>query len=1091
MSQLTIFKASAGSGKTYRLVAEYIKLLIENPLKYRNILAVTFTNKATSEMKSKVISTLYSLSSGGSEDLKKIISQETSFSEKQILENSAIALSLILHDYDRFSISTIDSFFQSVLRSFAREMGSMGAYEVDLNQGEMLMEACERMISRVDKDKDIKEWLLMMAEEQMENNKGWELKKKIAGFGNEIGKDVFRKYIGSHDSLEEERGKLKELKKQLNSVIYWYENECKRIGTEGLALIGSCGLQTTDFKGGLKSFTNYFKYLQETKIENFKPNDTTFKAVDNIENWYTKKSPKEEDIKNCYNSGLNAKLSEAIDLFKRKNIDYSTAVEIKKNINLLGLMSTLAFDLRELQREKNMILLNESDKLLNVIISNNDAPFIYENYGTYYNHFMIDEFQDTSNLQWENFKPLVVNSLSENNKNLVVGDIKQSIYRWRNSEWQLLGSRIEEELGKFKIEKKNLATNWRSCKRIIDFNNDFFDLSKDLLQNSFNRKNQTVDSVAISENFSDTIRNVFSDVKQNSSKREENGYIKLQFIEEVKEDEDDLKYDDIVIPALIEDICKVQDAGFKASDIAILVRWNKEGSKVANALLKKKEEGSKYNFDVISDDSMYLASSISVRFLIGMLRYILNPDDKVNRAAVVFEYCMGLLPLSDKNEAKATKCENELVEEFISAEITEKYFSFFTDENHLYLKEISNLSLYDLVHRLEKDFSLNNIQSEQAPIQVFNDSVFDYTLKESENLHKFLEWWDVFGIKIKLQSAMQRDAIRILTIHKSKGLEFPIVMIPYCNWEFGFSSRGDNVDIIWCQSPAPFDKDFSILPLRNTMSLKNTYFSDYYFIELLLGYIDNFNLLYVAFTRAVEGLFVYTKKSKRKEESGIKVMGDLLSEYFISKGDNETKAEDIHIIGNLIKNDDKKRESRNEIVMRGLAEEEKNTLNQLVLHKNYEFFLEEGGGGRFNKINEGKIIHDILSDVRNADDLEVAVDKAYRQGRILKSEADKYKTKLKELVSSESVKEWFDGTYEVMNEATIIDKDFGLLRPDRVMRQGNKVIIVDYKLTTEKSPSHFRQVNGYIGKIMQMGFEDVKGYLWYMKNNVVEEVVLK
>ena len=1095
MSQLTIFKASAGSGKTYRLVAEYIKLLIENPLKYRNILAVTFTNKATSEMKSKVVSTLYSLSSGRNEDLKKLIREETHFSDKQIEENSSIALSLILHDYDRFSISTIDSFFQAVLRSFAKEMGSLGSYEVDLNQKEMLMEACERMISRIDEDKDIKEWLLMMAEEQMENNKGWELKKKIADFGDEIGKDVFRKYMGSHDSLEIEREKLKDLKKQLNSIIYWYENECKRIGTEGLSIIESSGLQTSDFKGGSKSFMNYFRYLKEIRTESFTPTATTLKSLDNIDEWFTKKSPREAEIKSCYHSGLNAKLSEAIALYKSKYIDYSTALEIKKNINQLGLMSTLAFDLRELQKEKNMILLNESDKLLNVIINNNDAPFIYENFGTYFNHFMIDEFQDTSNLQWENFKPLMVNSLSENNENLVVGDIKQSIYRWRNSEWQLLGSRIEEELGKFKIEKKNLATNWRSCKRIIEFNNDLFNESGDLLQNSFNRIIKDEYTGKIPGKYSDTIRDVFSDVKQNSSKSDESGYIKLQFIEEVKDNEDDLKYDDIVITALIEDICKAQDTGYKASDIAILVRWNKEGSKVANALLKKKEEGSEYNFDVISDDSMFLVSSVSVRFIIGMLRYILNPDDKVNRAAVIFEYCKGLLPLFDKNEGEGKENIKELVEEFVPDEITKIYFSFFTDDKHTYLKDISNLSLYDLIHRLEKDFSLNKIQSEQAPLQVFNDSVFDYTLKESENLHKFLEWWDTFGVKIKLQSAMHRDAIRILTIHKSKGLEFPIVMIPYCNWEFGLSGNGGNGDIIWCQSPAPFDKDFPILPVKITKSLVSTYFSDYYFIELLLSYIDNLNLLYVAFTRAVEGLFVYSKKrssnSKIKNEPEIKVMGDLLLEHLISKEEDKKEAGNIYVFGDLKKKGDTKNESRNEIVISGLPEEEKNSLNQLLLHKNYEFFVEEDGEGRLNKINEGKIMHDILSDVKNTEDLEIAVNKACRQGRIQKSETDKYTTRLKELVTSESVKEWFDGNYEVMNEATIIDNDFGLLRPDRVMRKGNKVIIVDYKLSSEKSSSHFRQVSGYIGKVNQMGFEDVKGYLWYMKNNTIEEVTLK
>jgi ATP-dependent exoDNAse (exonuclease V) beta subunit len=1089
MSQLTIFRASAGSGKTYRLVAEYIKLLIENPLKYRNILAVTFTNKATAEMKIKVISTLYSLSTEINDDLKRLLCDETNFNDKQIQENSSIALSLILHDYDRFSINTIDSFFQAVLRSFAKEMGSMGSYEVDLNQSEMLMEACERMISRIDQDKDLKEWLLMMAEEQMENNRSWELKNKIVSFGNEIGKDVFRKYIGVHNSLEEERGKLKKLKLKINSTIYWYENECKRIGREGLALIESFGLQTKDFKGGINSFINYFKYLKDIRIDKFKPNKTTLEVVNNIDNWYTKKSPKEEEIKKCYHSGLNSKLSEAITLYNNKYFDYSTAIEIKKNINQLGLMSTLAFDLRELQREKNMILLTESDKLLNVIINNNDAPFIYENFGAYFNHFMIDEFQDTSNLQWENFKPLVVNSLSENNSNLIVGDIKQSIYRWRNSEWQLLGNRIEEELKNFKIEKKNLATNWRSSRRIIEFNNDFFNVSKDLLQNSFNQIIQNEGSGKKSDKYSDTIRDVFSDIVQVSSKSEEKGYVKLQFIIEEKDNEDDLKYDDYVVSALIENICKVQDAGYKASDIAILVRKNSEGSKIANALLKKKEEGSEYNFDVISDDSMFLGNSVSVRFLIGMLRYILNPDDKVNRAAVIFEYSKGLLPLFESNESFGRVNNNELVDEFITDEISEKYFSFFTDVNHLYLKEISNLSLFDLVHLLEKDFNLNKLQSEQSPLQVFNDSIFDYTLKESESLHKFLEWWDIFGTKIPLQSAMHRDAIRIMTIHKSKGLEFPIVMIPYCNWEFGFSKNGNKEKIIWCPSPKTFDKDFPILPVKISKNLINTYFSDNYFVELLLSYIDNFNLLYVAFTRAVDGLFIFTERGVCKKDITISVVDDLLSEYLNSKEENKRGVKEIFEFGNLANKRFTKSELRNEILISRFPVEEIKTYNQLLLHKNYEHFLETENESRLNKINEGKIIHDLLSDIKYYRDLEISINKACSQGKIQKKESESYKTKLKEFISSETVKDWFDGTYKVMNEATIIDKEFGLLRPDRVMIKGEQLIIVDYKHTSERNISHVRQVRGYITKIMQMGFTNVRGYLWYLKDNTLEEVI--
>ncbi len=1093
MPQLKIFKASAGSGKTYRLVAEYIKLLIEDPGKYKHILAVTFTNKATTEMKVKLLNSLSSLSTGRNNGLEQLILDETNFSKNQIKENSGIALSQILHDYDKFSVTTIDSFFQGVLRSFAREIGSFGAFEVDLNKAEMLEEACDRMIQTVDSDEELRDWLLMMAEEQLEDSKSWQIKRNILNFGNELSKDTFQMYVQSMESLDDERLKLKKLKNNLYKTRNWYESECSRIGKEGLDLISGCGLEISDFKYGSTSFPKYFESLKETNTEKFIPSVRVLDSLDSPDSWCTLKSEKRKEILHCYDNGLNSKLKEALLFFTEYYSKYLTAKVISKNLNMLGVLSTLAFNLRELQKEKNTILLDESDKLLNVIIGTNDAPFIYENYGTYYNNFMIDEFQDTSAIQWENFKPLVMNSLSENNDNIVVGDIKQSIYRWRNSDWKLLESKLESDLNRYKIEKVNLDKNWRSFQEIVKFNNDFFNAAKDILDNSIIQEIDDLKLASLNDFYSGTIKEVFSDINQEYSQNKDGGFIKIKRLLIPENKEADFDYEEETLEKIVEEIQNIQDKGFKASDIAILVKLNNNGSKIANYLLRKKKSQTKYNFEVVSDDSMYLGNSTSSIFLVGMIKCVVSPFDDVIKASVAFEYYTRLFPLlgienvnyAYKSIDKTTSL--EIVENFTPEGFIDDYFPFFNEGKEGYLKELSSLSLIDLVNKIENDFRLNEIQEEQANIQAFNDSVFDFTKRESNNIKKFIEWWDIFGGKIKIQGNSQKDAIRILSIHKSKGLEFPFVIIPFCDWDLGFSRNGD---IIWCPAPEQYSNDFPILPVNVIKDLIRTDFSGNYLNELLMHYIDNINLLYVAFTRAVEGLIVFTelKEKKSDKKPKFKDISDLISKTIFTDDNANDNEEQTFVIGELRSNLSQDLETKNGIHIKGTHGIYENSSELMLLHKNYENFLDDEGAARYKKINEGKIIHDILSKTEILDDLEFAVRKVFQEGKILKDDVDLYTQRLQTLLSSPDVMHWFEGKYKVINEATIIDQADGFKRPDRVMIKDDEVIIVDYKLSSIMNNAHTKQVATYLKKVQQMGFAKVKGFLWYLDDNKIVEV---
>ena len=1065
MAQLTIYKASAGSGKTFRLVTEYIKLLVQNPYNYRHILAVTFTNKATSEMKERILRDLSVLASAKNEKLRQLLAVETEINEAKIIENSGIALSLILHDYDRFSVNTIDSFFQSVLRSFARESGLFGSYEVNLDQKELLEEACDRMLLTVDSDKELKEWLLMMAENQLEEGKSWQVHDRIIELGAELEKESFQNYMATQGSLLEEREKLHKLKDSLIKTKKWYETETIKLGKQGLDLIQNAGLLVDDFKGGSRSFMNYFNYLANFRADKLEPTKTTRESVGNPDAWYTKTSLKKDLIQSSFDS-INKVLDEAVSFYNNNYHTYSTACEIFKNIYALGLLSTLAIHEREIGLENNSLLLSESNLFLKKIIGNNDAPFIYEKAGNYFQNFMIDEFQDTSVVQWENFKPLIVNSLSENHSNLVVGDVKQSIYRWRNSDWQLLSKQIKEELSTFDVRETNLDSNWRSRREVVDFNNRFFVKANRVLQDTYNNMiDSSVNQIPVFDQYRHTISDAFSDVVQNSSSGKDGGFVQIQFINPKEVD-----YKEQTISLLIEQIERVQVLGFRASDIAILIRKNDQGRDVAHALLSHKQKQSKYNFEVVSDDSLFLSTSNAVGFLVGLLRYIAQPWNDVVKSSLSFEFSKNILPFLIGNDQN----DNSLIDDFVSENVIDEYFPFFREaKNNPTKLKWANLSLTDLVAELEQRYSLNSIPGEQANLQAFKDVVHDFSSRESENLFNFLEWWDKFGNKIKVQSAGQRDAIRILSIHKSKGLEFPIVFVPFCDWSFAPDSHFQN--ILWCPTSGHVQNDFPILPVKFTKELSRTDFAESYFTEMLLSFIDNLNLLYVALTRPVDGLFVFSEYKPELKE--VKSVSDLLNDF---AGPDLADGSLVYEHGNLVV-ESHETAARNEIDLSEKIMLKTNLAESLRLHKNYEDFFDSDNENASRRVNEGTLIHEILSKIESVSDLEIAVKTMEREGKISTEEVDHLSKQVFNYLEQPLAKHWFDGTYRVLNETTIIDPDFHLTRPDRVMILDDQVVVVDYKTSGQVKKAHQKQVKGYADKIRGMGYKKVTGYVWYMK----------
>jgi ATP-dependent helicase/nuclease subunit A len=1094
MAQFSIYKASAGSGKTFRLVVEYVKLLLKNPHGYKHILAVTFTNKATNEMKERVLRDLYSISVDKNPGLIEVIEKETEMKKQEIISNAKLSLSLILHDYDRFSISTIDSFFQKVLRSFARESGLFGSYEVDLDQDAAIMEACDLMLLSVENDPQLRKWLLAMSEESLEEGKGWQIKDKLLRIGREIEKEEFIVYRMQMSNLEEERLKLDKLRNELLTTRRWFESQCRKLGEEGIGLIDQFDLSLGDFSYKSSSFANTFYKLKNHPIDKINLGKRLFDALDNLDKWSNNIFVKPR-VEALYHAGLNETIRKIINLFEMHEESYCTANEIYKNIYALGVLSTLAHFVREVGKEKNSLLIRETDTLLKGIIDNNDAPFVYEKIGNAFQHFMIDEFQDTSNIQWDNFRPLIVNSLSQHYSNMVVGDVKQSIYRWRNSNWHLLAQQIKDELNIFGISEKNLEHNWRSRENIVHFNNAFFKQSSTKVQDLFNSNftgNSVDDSVLLPEN--KIIEELYADVVQISASGKKDGKVFIKIIT----NEEKVKYISDTVEAVIQAIKEVQDKGGKASDIAILVRKNRVGKLLAEALMihQKKEEATKYNFEVISNDSIFIESSLSVRFLVAFFRFIATPWDLVNQAYLLFSFNRYILPkLIELGKQPASLLFNDVQKPYddnaeegndylFDSKIQNEFFPFFNEpKQSTILKSWSNLSINDLITEISIKYNLIFLPGEQAGLQSFRDVVHDFCKLNDGSLHKFIDWWDVKGGNIKIQTSTERDAVRIVTIHKSKGLEFPVVIIPFCDWELAPPAIQS---ILWCKPDKDIFKEFPLLPLKFSKNLLKTSYRSSYITENLLSYIDNLNLLYVALTRAVDGLYIFTSSESKGNtiQNIVKAIVDDKQTGIIADTDNEN----TYSFGDL--NFDNKTQFSGSEIDLSVGEGVKADIGKtLRLHKNFEGFFDIGQETKASRLNQGRIIHDILSQIQSVGDLDNVLKKLFIEGKIDMEKKAFWADTIHKMVENPIAIDWFTDRWKVLNEATILSPDFNLKRPDRVMVSDNAAIVVDYKATSIRSIKHKKQVEEYVDKIKKMGVENVFGYVWYLTDNAIVNIV--
>ncbi len=1095
---LNIYRASAGSGKTYQLTLEYIKLLLgyrkENDNgttelslydKYkdahRRILAVTFTNKATEEMKRRIISQLSILAhhTNQSEYLDELINI-FHCDEEKIRFCAQETLYTLLHDFSFFNISTIDTFFQQTLRTFTREVGLQGGFDIELDNNYVTSAAIDKMFSELDEEehKELLQWLLKYSEEKVEGGKSWNIygkdsdKGDIKELARELTKEnykLFREYILS---VTADKSLFRNYLKELKKIRLDFEKRLQDIGTIAIGIISDAGLKTSDFKNGATSGCNFFNKMAEKKWNKniVEPPKARFTSLEDEENnWFVKTSPHRAAILSIYPS-LNPLVKETLLLFNTEYKTYMTAVETSKYLYALGILIDIDKRIEDYEKEHNILLLSDTSEILNSIINENDTPFIYEKTGTQIDHFMIDEFQDTSRLQWKNFAPLIHESQSHNRDNMIVGDVKQSIYRWRNSDWKLLNNELSQEFSPSQRVDKVMDTNWRSCANIIRFNNAFF------YNAAFRLQNNLTEIIDPKEKNFPAITDAYADIYQNipSKKRNNEGYVELKMLADSSEN----SYQENVLQRIPDILKELQDRGRKLKDIAFLVRTGNQGKQIVDLLLdlNAKNTDDKYRFDVISNESLLLKNAPVIKLITGILQYLQNPDNELNCILAFFEY-----EISRKKSTAETAIKNY----FRRKEHKEPVFDKEVSDR---LIVISQEPLFEMCEQIIELFTKNSLKSEEnVYIQAFQDMILEYTSSHPADLYSFLQWWNHTGSSRAISTPESQDAIQVITIHKSKGLEFKTVIIPFCDWSIDHDTNKTN--LIWCRThEAPFN-ELPVVPLKYGNNLSLTQYAEDYYLEKLHAYIDNLNLAYVAFTRAQEELFIFSPFPAPKSTT-INI-GHLLYECIFSGNTNcRSQATQAQI---TLK--DYITEQEDDVITLTLGEKislaphpaekqiKENKLPEyLTILPGKRLHLRLQGKSLFQGQNireYGTLMHELLSSIHSHEDIGEVVDRYTLSGILSKEQAINVKKQIFQWISSPEVSEWFDPRKEILTETGILQKEGSFYRPDRVIIGNDKVTVIDYKFGQSENSKYMKQIRNYIDLIKKIGYPQVEGIIWY------------
>jgi ATP-dependent helicase/nuclease subunit A len=1156
MPQLTVYKASAGSGKTWRLTVEYLKLLLLNPESYRSILAVTFTNKATAEMKERVLNSLYELMhidpAAKPEGMLAAVCDELTMTPAKAKSQARLAMSFLLHDYGRFRIETIDSFFQSVLRNLARELGLGSFLNIELNNASVLSDAVDAMVDKATADPELLNWMTDYMEEMVQEGKSWKIERVLKDFGQTIFKEYFQEKEKELEKKLNDKNFLRNFKKLLKERGNIARKEMEKPADDYFQILSTNGLSVEDFSYGKTGASSFFIKLKRGEYDPsiFQGSRLTA-CLEAPEKWTSAKHPRRKEIAALATSTLIPLLLRAEKIRTENYRDLVSAQLASAHLNKIGLLTDIAAEVRELNRESNRFLLSDTNALLKSLLDGADASFVYEKTGTELNHILFDEFQDTSRMQWDTFKPLLNEGLANGYDSLIVGDEKQSLYRWRNGDWRILGN-IAQEMKPAIVQEKVLKNNWRSERNIIDFNNALFQQ----MERSVNRMH-----LAQFETESPELTKAYSDVAQQSEKKETAGLVDITFI---SADNNEI-YEPIVLERLVQQVEDLQRKGIRPDQIAILIRVNKEipmiGKYFADHKASDKHDPS-LCYDIVSDDAFLLESSKAVQIIIDALRLLNDPANLISQTLLKLDYqtdvqgfsgdLSDIFKYTPKPVGNALSAKTAYKKTFLDAHpeaalLPPEFISRFD--------ALQRMPLYELAEELYRLFRLDRIPAQDSYLYCFMDKLSEYLLHAPSDITSFLTHWDEQMAKTSIPAGSSVNGIRILSIHKSKGLEFHTVLVPFCDWKL-LNARTFQV---WCKpEKAPYDQ-LALLPVNYTSAMADSCFQKDYAEETLQLWVDALNLLYVAFTRARHNLYVFCRGNENiKNYKGPATIANLLQDTVKNGGeafpekmregylggtskeeslnDSEKQNPDTTLIstfrygkqnfgntealpelthqpsdpsgkhsniGETTLGNDTPEATLNSSSKANVLQQKGRDISlpfSSFAHKtrfrqsnrSLEFSSGRSPNGFTNSyIDRGKLLHRLFSDIQRREDLPAALMTLQSEGLMTSSEAAEYSLFAEKALANPAVSDWYSGKHRLFNECSILcpdpDGKLQLKRPDRVMLSPDSVQVVDFKFG-KPSGKYRKQVQEYMDLLRKMGYPGVKGYLWYVDEERVEEI---
>ena len=1057
---LTIYKASAGSGKTFTLATEYIRLVVENPQSYRNILAVTFTNKATEEMKMRILSQLYGIwkQLPDSEKYRKVIRERTGLKDDLISERAGMALHNLIHNYSDFRVMTIDTFFQGVLRNLARELDLTANLRIGLNDYQVEELAVDQMIQDLKVSDVMLRWLMRYILDNISDDKSWNVIGQIKQFGRTIFKDEYKAVSAQIQQKMEEPGFFEAYTEQLRAIRQQAKDCMKSIADQFFDTIDGEGLTIDDFLYGKNGVCGFFLKLREGIFDESIIGKRVTDAMEDSTKWYKKSHPQAETIYTLAETSLSRLLRFAIEARPKQWKLYKSADLTLRHLTQLRLLGSIEKKVRTLNEEANRFLLSDTQQLLHDLIDGSDTPFIFEKMGTQLDHVMIDEFQDTSTVQWQNFKVLLSEAMSrERSGSLIVGDVKQSIYRWRSGDWRLLND-IESQFPhpKEQLNIQTLSTNYRSDRRIIEFNNAFF------------RQAAELEYLALGESpEAEQLRRAYADVEQQiPDDKPDEGLVDIRLLPQ----ED---YVEQTLHQLVEGVKELRDQGIPPHQMAILVRTNALIPVIAQHFMLALPD-----VNIVSDEAFRLDASSAVCLLIEALRLLTRPEDLLTKATIVKLY---------QREVLHNKVGDEQL--LLSKE---SYDSLLPEEYSQHFEELRTMPLYELTEHLFAVFGLDRLESQSAYVCTFFDRLTEYLSEYPAPIAVFLREWDETICSKTIQSDVI-SGIRLISIHKSKGLEFDHVFIPFCDWQL--EKQGN---ILWCQ---PDETPFDALPLApvdySQKQLLGTIYEDDYHHEHLQNVVDNLNLLYVAFTRASKSLHVFGKQnapSTSRSSLLEQVLPLITSESHLSSLNPRplTLVPQPSSLNPQPSTFNPFLQTPSPLHVKVATYENKVEFRQS--NRSRAFIEGEDESQTNNYIRLGSILHEVFSTIRTKTDIDSVLKRLELEGVLYDDEntSEKVISMLRKRLEHPKVADWFSDKWTIFNECTILSKENGILkerRPDRVMTDGTNWIVVDFKFAAPK-PEHETQVREYMTLLSQMlnPQPSIKGYLWYIYPNKIVEV---